>query len=359
MDPPIQETISNSTNNANPNRSKTLQYRKWSETAVYSVLVLSGQSAAALLGRLYYEKGGKSKYMAALVQTAGFPLLLPFIILIKSRDKQTDYSNSTTSDHSLALPALYACFGTFLAFICMLYSIGLMYLPLSTFSLICATQLGFNALFSHLINAQRLSPPLLNSVFLLTLSSVLLALRPGGAPAAAAGGRYAAGFACTLGGAAGYALLQSLEQRAYGKLLRRQRMKEILDVIFYESMAASFALALGLFGSGEWRGLKGEIEGFGTAAAYAAVVVGAAAAWQVFAVGMVALILKVSSVFGNVVSGVGEGLVPVLAVVVFKDGMSGVKVVAFLLAVWGSVSYVYHQFVIDKENGNVDPPMGD
>ncbi|XP_047941006.1 purine permease 21-like [Salvia hispanica] len=357
MDIPIQATDSNSTdNNANSNKNNTSQYKKWSEPAVYSLLVLTGQSAATLLGRLYYEKGGKSKYMAALVQTAGFPLLVPFIFIIKSRNKQT---SDRSSDHVLALPALYACFGTFLAFICMLYSVGLMYLPLSTFSLICATQLGFNALFSNLINAQKLSPTAINSVFLLTLSSVLLALQPGAA-LAAPGGKYVAGFACTLGGAAAYALVQSAEQLAYGKVLRRQTVKEIMDVIFYESMVASLVLVLGLFGSGEWWQLKGEVEGFEMGkAGYAAVVVGSAAAWQVFGVGMVALIIKISAVFGNVVSAVGVGVVPVVAVVVFKDEMSGVKVVALLLALWGSLSYVYHHFLVHHhptQNGHVDPP---
>ncbi|KAK3424591.1 hypothetical protein EUGRSUZ_F01376 [Eucalyptus grandis] len=38
-----------------------------------------GQSAAAILGEFYFDKGGKSKWMAALVQTVAFPLvyLLP------------------------------------------------------------------------------------------------------------------------------------------------------------------------------------------------------------------------------------------------------------------------------------------
>ncbi|KAG6419309.1 hypothetical protein SASPL_121526 [Salvia splendens] len=242
----------------------------------------------------------------------------------------------------------------------MLYSVGLMYLPLSTFSLICATQLGFNALFSNLINAQKLSPTALNSVFLLTLSSVLLALQPGAATEAAPRGKYAAGFACTLGGAAGYTLVQSSEQLAYGKVLRRQTVKEIMDVIFYEPMAASLVLVSGLFGSGEWRQLKGEVEGFEMGkAGYAAVVVGSAVAWQVFGVGMVALIIKISAVFGNVVSAVGVGVVPVVAVVVFKDEMSGVKVVALLLALWGSLSYVYHHFLVHHhptQKGHVDPP---
>lgn len=145
-------------------------------------------------------------------------------------------------------------------------------------------------------------------------------------------------------------------------------MKEILNVIFFESMVASCVLVFGLIVSGEWRGLKEEMEGFGLGrAGYMAVVVAAAVAWQGFSVGMVSLILKVSSLFGNVVSAMGVPVVPVLAVVVFKDRICGVKVVALLLALWGCVSYVYQQFLDHDHEGeskagdiaNVDRPTGD
>ncbi|KAJ6775881.1 PURINE PERMEASE 21-RELATED [Salix koriyanagi] len=52
----------------------------WLLMAVYSLLLLAGQSVAVLLGRLYFEKGGSSKWMGALVQPAGFPILLPFYL---------------------------------------------------------------------------------------------------------------------------------------------------------------------------------------------------------------------------------------------------------------------------------------
>lgn len=78
---------------------------------------------------------------------------------------------------------------------------------------------------------------------------------------------------------------------------------------------------------------------------YVVIVICAALGWQVFGVGMVALILNVSALFGNVVSTMNVGVVPVLAVVAFKDRMSGLKVVAMVLAIWGSVSYVYQQYL--------------
>ncbi|KAG2256302.1 hypothetical protein Bca52824_075596 [Brassica carinata] len=52
--------------------------------AAYKAIVLSdllGQSVAAILGRLYYDNGGKSKWLATVVKLVGFPVLLPYYLL--------------------------------------------------------------------------------------------------------------------------------------------------------------------------------------------------------------------------------------------------------------------------------------
>ncbi|KAK4399321.1 Purine permease 21 [Sesamum angolense] len=75
---------------------------------------------------------------------------------------------------------------------------------------------------------------------------------------------------------------------------------------------------------------------------------------------MVSLMLKISSLFANVVSTMNVPVVPVLAVVVFRDKMSGLKIVAMLLAVWGSLSYVYQQYLDDaksRADNAVAPPI--
>ncbi|CAI0397907.1 unnamed protein product [Linum tenue] len=58
-----------------------------------------------------------------------------------------------------------------------------------------------------------------------------------------------------------------------------------------------------------------------------------------------ALVFEVSSVFSNVVGTVGLPLAPIMAVVVFDDRMSGVKAVAMVLALWGFLSYLCHQYL--------------
>ncbi|KAK4488187.1 hypothetical protein RD792_003930 [Penstemon davidsonii] len=353
-DEEIKETNSHSSQNA----THPKQYRIWIQMAIYSFMVISGQSTATLLGRLYYEKGGKNKYIAALVQSAGFPIILPLLYISSKKNPTSNSTGQSKSSLNLVLASLYVAFGTFLALECMLYAVGLMYLPVSTFSLICASQLGFNAFFSYFINSQKITPFILNSIVLLTISTTLLVLNSDSLTSDV-NKKYTLGLICTLGGTSGYALLLSVQQLAYGKLLKRQTFKEILNVILFESMVTTFALLVGLFGSGEWRSLRNEMEGFELGRKlYLVILIGSALAWQVFGIGMVALILKVSSLYANVVSTLNVPFVPVLGVLIFEDRMNGIKVVAMLLAVWGSVSYVYQKYVDDvevkEENVNVE-----
>jgi hypothetical protein len=54
---------------------KIIHYLK---LAIYAILLLVGESAATLLGRLYYQKGGKSKWLVTVMEHAGFPFLIPY-----------------------------------------------------------------------------------------------------------------------------------------------------------------------------------------------------------------------------------------------------------------------------------------
>ena len=85
---------------------------------------------------------------------------------------------------------------------------------------------------------------------------------------------------------------------------------------------------------------------------YLMTLVWTAATWQISSVGMLGLVFEVSSLFSNVISTVALPVVPILGVVFFRDRMDGVKAMALILAVWGSVSYVYQHYLDDsKKNG--------
>ncbi|XWS15939.1 hypothetical protein CRYUN_Cryun34aG0044500 [Craigia yunnanensis] len=327
-------------------------YKWWLVMAIYTLFVLAGQSVATLLGRLYYEKGGKSRWLITLVQPVGFPVLIPLYFLSAYKTStQNSSSNITNPPSILVLSIMYIALGVLFAAYSMLYSVGLLYLPVSTFSLICTSQLAFNAFFSFFLNSQKFTPFIINSLVLITMSSTLLVFQNNSSGSTTVSkGKYVIGFVCTVAASAGFGLLLSLTQFCFEKVLKKQTFKVVLDMIIYQSLVATLVILVGLFASGEYKSLDREMEGFKLGkVSYLNTLVWIAIALQVFSIGSVGLIFEVSSLFSNVISTLGIPIVPVLAMVFFHDKMTGVKLISMLLAIWGFVSYVYQHYVDDRD----------
>ncbi|KAG2572869.1 probable purine permease 11 [Panicum virgatum] len=117
----------------------------------------------------------------------------------------------------------------------------------------------------------------------------------------------------------------------------------------YTNVVASAVAAAAMLATGEWGAVRGEVARYRSGTArYAATLLGIAVAWQAATLGMVRLITRASSLFANVTSTLGLPLVPILAVPLFGDRMTGIKVVAMLMAVWGFLSYVYQHYLDDR-----------
>ncbi|CAL1376057.1 unnamed protein product [Linum trigynum] len=383
---------------------KLIHYKWWLRITCYIFFLLTGQSAATLLGRLYYDKGGNSKWMATLVQSAGFPLLLPLLLYFL---RQKHHHRSGRNHLRRWLPLIYLGFGVLLTADNLMYSYGLLYLPVSTYSLLCATQLAFNAVFSFFLNNQKFTPFILNSLVLLTVSATLLAVNSADDDTAssAAKNKYAIGFLTTVGASAAYSLYLSLIQLTFDNLVPykenstvdeaevelqnhhssaaagvnsavdnntlhtldsdlpggvRVMAKAVVEMQIYPSAVATVGCVVGIFASGEWKEVKGEMRGYTEGkAAYLLTLIWTAVAWQVSSLGMLGLVFEVSSLFSNVISTLALPLVPVLAVVLFGDKMDGVKAVAMVLAVWGFVSYVYQHYLDDRSTAERTAAGGD
>lgn len=343
-----------------PDRSLLPQRRSfnwWLKVAIYAFLVIAGQSIATLLGRLYFDKGGNSKWLATVVQLCGFPVLLPYYC-IPAASRNPITKNSTVQfkqPSTLILASVYGSIGLLLALDCYLYSVGLAYLPVSTYSLICASQLAFNALFSFLLNSQKFTPYIVNSLVLLTISSTLLVFQGDSAddPSGGSKTKYAIGFICTVGASAGYGLVLSLTQLAFKRVIRKETFRVVMDMIVYQALVATCVILVGLFASGEWKGLKKEMGMYklGTVS-YVMNLVWIAITWQLFGIGVIGLILEASSLFSNAISAMGLPVVPVLAVIFFHDKMDGIKAMAMVLAIWGFISYAYQHYLDDRKSKN-------
>lgn len=328
----------------------------WLRMAIYTLFVVAGQAIATLLGRLYYDKGGKSNWLATLVQLCGFPILLPFFF-IPALNKNCSTANSTIESKppsTLVLASVYASFGLLISADCFLYSIGLSYLPVSTYSLICASQLAFNALFSFFLNSQKFTPYIVNSLVILTISSTLLVLQGDDETADSkkfSKGKYLIGFFCTVGASAGYALTLSLTQLFFVKVIKKETFRVIIDMIVYQSLTSTLVILVGLFASGDWKSIKGEMEGFQLGkVSYVMTLTWTAIVWQLFSIGIVGLVFEASSLFSNSISAVGLPVVPVGAVIFYHEKMTGIKAMSMVLAIWGFISYVYQHYLDDRKS---------
>ncbi|CAK9146305.1 unnamed protein product [Ilex paraguariensis] len=208
----------------------------------------------------------------------------------------------------------------------MLHTIGLEYLPVSTYSLICASQLGFNALFSYFLNAQKFTPFIVNSLFLLTISSALLVFSndDSGNSNKTSQGKYVIGFMCTVAASAGYALNLSITQLAFRKILKRETFRVVMNVIIYQSLVATCVILVGLFTNGEWRNLRREM--------------------KEYELGNISYVMKLCHKYLRFAHCSGSCRVHFPR----KDDWS--EVVAMLLANWGFASYIYQHYLDDLES---------
>lgn len=89
-----------------------------------------------------------------------FPPTLPITFCQKGKNLPSTSSTSTrrsfiSKPSILTLTSLYFLLGMLLAGDNVLYSVRLYHLPLSTYSLLCATQLEFNGISSSILKVQR------------------------------------------------------------------------------------------------------------------------------------------------------------------------------------------------------------
>ncbi|TVU16002.1 hypothetical protein EJB05_39548, partial [Eragrostis curvula] len=330
-----------------PSISKRLKW--WAVVLANIVFVLAGQSVATLLGRIYYDQGGKSLWMQTVVQSCGVPLAIPLLLYFRPKSSS---SSVAPRPRLVTVAAIYAGLGVLLAGDNLMYSYGLLYLPMSTYSIIQATQVSFNAVFSYFLNKEKFRALILNSVVLLTFSAALIGVSQGSEDSSSSAipkGKFPAGFALTLSASALFSLILSLTQLTFEKVLRSDTFYAVLELQFWSNAAAACVSVAGLFISGEWSTIAGEMDGYGKGkVAYAMTLAWTAVAWQLCTMGLMGLVATVSSLFTNVISTVATPLSPVVAVIFLGDRVNGVKLLAMLIAVWGLLSYVYQHYLDDR-----------
>ena len=249
------------------------------------------------------------------------------------------------------LIAIYLGIGFLTAVDSFLFAWGISYLPVSTDALLTASQLVFNALFSYaLVRHHRFTAASLNAVFAITLSALLLGLHVASPdssssdlPPSTSHAHYVLAFLSALGAAALYGLILPLMELTYRKVILKSTFCVIMEAQTTISMFATIFSLLGMAFSGEFSSIAHEAsQRFRLGPIlYSLVLVGSAICWQLFFLGSLGLIFLVSSLLSCVLTTGMLPLLSILAILVFHDPFSNLKLISMVLSIWGLISYAY------------------
>ncbi|PUZ42467.1 hypothetical protein GQ55_9G585000 [Panicum hallii var. hallii] len=315
-------------------------------------LVLLG-AGGSLLIRAYFVHGGQRLWLSTMIQVSGWPLLLPPLyisLLLRSRK-----DGGVVADCLLppGLVGAAAVLGALFAAACFAYSLGSRVLPLSTSSLLQATQLTFNAVSGVLFAGLRFSPFSVNAVVLLTVGPAALGFAPsseklaGEGPAAA----YWTGFFECVASAALLGLVLPLVEVAMSRYGRRSgpaasrvpsSYATVMQIQAVMGAAGTTVCLAGMAIAGDFQAIPREAAAFGLGETnYYLMLVFGAVSWQLSNLGIMGLIVCSSSLLAGIMMALVLPLAEVLAVVFLHEEFDGVKGIALVLSLWGFVSYLY------------------
>lgn len=291
----------------------------------------------------------KGTWTQALIQNAAFPILIPLFSIFPSPKPNLETNN--TRFLSFRLLFLYFSLGVLVAAHSKLFALGKLYANYGVFTLISATQLIFTALFTAVINRFKFNRWIIISIILTLVIYVFGSPDFGGEPDENEE-FYSIQAWLTFAASVSFALSLCLIKLGFEKLLvntkrygNKKVFRMVLEMQICVSFVASVVCLVGLFASGEFKELKGDSERFKKGETYYVLsLIGLALSWQVWAVGLIGLVLYVSGVFGDVVHMCTSPLVALFVVMAFDfmdDEFSWPRIGALIGTALALGSYFY------------------
>ncbi|CAL0326470.1 unnamed protein product [Lupinus luteus] len=318
------------------------------------IIQITGTCGSPLVLRLYFIHGGHRVWLSSFLQAAGFPILLiPLSISYIMRRRRYHHHHITTVTtkpkiFTMKLPLfiVFTIVGLLLGLDNILYSKGLASLPVSTASLVIATQLAFTAVFAFLLVRQKFTPYSLNAIIMLILGAVVLALNGAGdGPAGESSKTYVMGFVMTLIAALLIGFILPLVELAYKKTKQTINYTLVLEIQLVASLAGSLFSLVGMIINKDFKVIPREAKHFelGETLYYVVLVAGAILS-QLSSLGAMGVVFCASSLMSGIMVAMSMPLTEILAVIFYKEKFQAVKGISLALSIWGFISYFYGEF---------------
>ncbi|MCL7023149.1 hypothetical protein MKW94_028519 [Papaver nudicaule] len=324
----------------------------WKLLILFCFFSAFGYIGGPLLQRLYYTNGGGRKWLSSMLQTVGFPVLIaPLSYIYIKKVNGPSYDSSWVFMMEPKLFIYSAIIGVALGLDNYMYSAGLFYLPVSTSSLLFSTQLAFTAIFAFIIVKQKFTFYSFNSVVLMTLGAVVLALNTSSdKPPGTTQQQYYLGFFLTLAGAGLLGLCMPLVELSYGKSSKPITYSVVMQFQFVLSFFSTLVNIIGMAINKDFQVIPREGRNFGLGEGkYYFLLVAIAIVWQLFAVGFLGVIYCTSSLFVGIFTTCLLPFTQVAASIAFHEAFTGQKGMSLALCLWGFVSYFVGEYKKTKK----------
>ncbi|KAF2549390.1 hypothetical protein F2Q70_00019672 [Brassica cretica] len=317
------------------NTSEIRSQRKWWISVFFcGFLVLTGDSLVMLLLNFYYVQNNRSEndqyqqyrgtWTQALIQNVAFPILIPLFFILPKPETVSDQTN-TRHPPFLRVLLLYLSLGVLVSVYSKLYALARLYVG---WGILVPAQLILTSLFSAFINRLKFNRWIIISIIFTLAADFFCAPAFSGTPTEDESYTYGIkAWLILIFPTLAFSLSLSLTQLGFERVLAKTKryggsnkkvFRMVLEMQIFVSFVATLICLVGLFVSGEFKELKGESERFKKGRTYYSLsLVGLALSWQVWAVGLLGLVLSVSGLFADVVHMCASPVVALLVVLAF------------------------------------------
>ena len=175
----------------------------------------------------------ESSAISTHVQSARCPIF--FIPLVFYQGKKVSKITHLTP----RLVLIYVSLGLIVARDNLIYSWGIPYIPVSTYSLLCSIQLDFNVLFAFIFNRKKITPFILNSLVFLSLSAIMVGIHSDSdMHEGVNNGKYIIGFIRNVATFSMYGLILQLMQLVFNRVLKKETFVVVLEMQIFTSIVS-------------------------------------------------------------------------------------------------------------------------